>query len=585
LKIRHQLLLTLLLSGLAISAAVGAVSVRLLRGQARAGMVERIRAETGLLAASLRSADRSLDLQAFAVEARRQLGYRVTLIDHEGSVLADSSLPRGDVPSMENHLERPEIRDAESSGMGDSLRTSHTTGVDYFYAARRVNGDGPAWFARLALPASQLDHLPGTGWLVASSVLGAALLLQSILAYGIVHRMSRRVEDLGVAADEVGEEKRQAPLRYEVTDELGDMTAAINRRTRSLKDRIASAEERGRLLSAAVAGIKEGLLVIGPDRRVLLANDAFRTIFRTEVNPAGRLLAEVIRDPTVMNDLDAALREGHEIQEAMFHAADLGRSFELHVTPLGTGTGEPGGAIILFFDITRLETLENVRRDFVANVSHELRTPLTSIKAFVETLVHGGLENREDSLEFLEIVDRHVDRMEALIDDLTDLSLIETASVRLEIDRLDVRAMALEITEHLTRARDETEVTVQVDLPSPFYVRADRRRLEQILVNLVDNGIKFNRPGGTVRISGCTDGARTLLHVEDTGLGIPPDSLERVFNRFYRVDKARSREVGGTGLGLAIVKHLMRLHGGSVRVESEHGRGSRFILEFPGPVD
>ena len=199
----------------------------------------------------------------------------------------------------------------------------------------------------------------------------------------------------------------------------------------------------------------------------------------------------------------------------------------------------------------------------------------------METLLDGGLADRENAARFLEIARRHAARMETLIDDLTDLSLIETGAIELLLEDVEVAEVAGDVADEVSHRHASAGIRVEVDFRSPFVLRADRRRFEQILVNLVDNGIKFNRPGGVVRVTGGLEGGRPTISVEDTGVGIPADSLEKIFNRFYRVDKARSREMGGTGLGLAIVRHLMRLHGGAVRAESELGRGSRFVLEFP----
>jgi len=225
--------------------------------------------------------------------------------------------------------------------------------------------------------------------------------------------------------------------------------------------------------------------------------------------------------------------------------------------------------------------LERVRREFVADVSHELRTPLTSIKAFVENLIEERLVDRDESLKFLEIVRKHADRMGALIDDLTDLSLIETGAVALDLAPLDALEVVRDVFAQFAFRAGAAGVELRLDLPSPFPLIADRRRLEQVLVNLVDNAIKFSKRGGAVRIAGGVAGGRPRITVEDTGAGIPPDALEKVFHRFFRADKARSRELGGTGLGLAIVKHLMRLHEGEVSVVSELGRGATFALEFP----
>jgi two-component system phosphate regulon sensor histidine kinase PhoR len=324
------------------------------------------------------------------------------------------------------------------------------------------------------------------------------------------------------------------------------------------------------------------MVVLGHDRKIRVANEAFRQLFRTPFDPVGRLLAEVVRDPAVFRELEASLPPGGEIRESLLHLPGQGRSFELRVSPLaGNSPDEPSGALILFFDVTRLEALERVRREFVADVSHELRTPLTSIKAFVETMIEERLVDRDESLRFLQIVAKHADRMGALIDDLTDLSLIETGAVALDLTSLDAWEVARDVLAQFAYRAEAVGVATRLDLPSPFPLIADQRRLEQVLVNLVDNAIKFSRRGGTVRIAGDVRDGRPRITVEDTGVGIPPEALEQVFHRFFRADKARSRELGGTGLGLAIVKHLMRLHDGQVSVASELGRGATFTLEFP----
>jgi two-component system phosphate regulon sensor histidine kinase PhoR len=403
-------------------------------------------------------------------------------------------------------------------------------------------------------------------------------LLLAALAYLATRRLASAIERMTAAAERTAAGERRLDLPYASADELSRLAASVNRTKTALLAEIADLDEDRRLLSSVFAGMREGLLVVGPDRRIRLVNEAFRQIFGVPFDPIGRLLAEVIRDPRVVADLDTALEEKREIRESVVRAADSGRSFELHVTPL-----DPG-ALVLFFEVSRLEALERVRREFVANVSHELRTPLTSIKAFVETLLDGGVDDREHAVRFLTIVRRHADRMNALIDDLTDLSLIETGSVSLDLQVLDAGEVARDVVTQLAPGAGQ-EIAVRCEVPSPFPVLADRRRLEQVLVNLVDNAIKFNRLGGTVIVSGLVQEGHPVLAVEDTGVGIPADSLEKVFHRFYRVDKTRSREAGGTGLGLAIVKHLMRLHGGAVRLRSELGHGARFELEFPSVAE
>ncbi len=410
----------------------------------------------------------------------------------------------------------------------------------------------------------------------------AASILPMFAFARIRRRMSRSLGELRDAAGRASDGLLHRDLPLPDDEEVAEMAHSINLMRRALLAKIAEVEEERRLVLSLVSGMREGLVWVGPGRRIRLANDTFRQIFLVSGDPTGRLLAEVVRHPGVMRELDTALTEGSDVREAVFQMPGSGRSFEIHVTPL-TGRDLPG-ALVLFFDVTRLEALERVRRDFVANVSHELRTPLTSIKAFVETLIEEGLEDRVQSLRFLEIVRKHADRMGELIDDLTDLSQIETGAIALDVREIDAHALASDVVSHISPRHAAANVEVINAIPEPFPVRADRRRLEQILVNLVDNAIKFNRPGGSVRIGGSREGDRPVVWIEDTGTGIPADSVDKVFNRFYRVDKARSRDVGGTGLGLAIVKHLMRLHGGQVRLDSEPGKGSKFTLEFPPPA-
>ena len=416
-------------------------------------------------------------------------------------------------------------------------------------------------------------------------VLGAtALVLPSAVGWFAYRALDRQVEALTAEVDAAPTDGTHRTFVVQGRDSAGELASALTRLVSQLADRVEDGRRESRLLESVVGAMKEGMVVLGHDRKIRVANEAFRQLFRTPFDPVGRLLAEVVRDPTVFRELEASLPPGGEIRESSLHLPGPGRSFELRVSPLsGSGSGGPSGALILFFDVTRLEALERVRREFVADVSHELRTPLTSIKAFVESLIEERLVDRDESLRFLGIVGKHADRMGALIDDLTDLSLIETGAVALDLAPLDAWEIAQDVFAQFAFRADAAGVKLQLDLPSPFPLIADQRRLEQVLVNLVDNAIKFSKSGGAVRIAGGVREGRPWITVEDTGVGIPPEALEQVFHRFFRADKARSRELGGTGLGLAIVKHLMRLHDGQVSVVSELGRGATFTLEFPPP--
>ncbi|MGH9388752.1 MAG: ATP-binding protein, partial [Vicinamibacteria bacterium] len=334
--------------------------------------------------------------------------------------------------------------------------------------------------------------------------------------------------------------------------------------TRSLVAQIGALSSEKRLRDAILGGMKEGIIVVDSDRRVLLCNRSLRSILpMTIAEPAGRPLVEVVRDTSVVDAFSTALRTGEEVRTVVQIALAPPRSFELTVAPLTDAEGARVGVLGIFFDITKLTALEGVRREFMADVSHELRTPLTSVKAFVETLLSGGMEDPENRGRFLDIVQKNADRMEAILDDLTDLSRIETGAIRLEPEPIELAPLVNELFESLRHRTAARNLQVTVEVPEGTFLTADRRRLEQILLNLADNAIKFNRAGGAVRLRAsraeASGGSGMLrIEVEDTGNGIPTESIEKVFNRFYRVDRSRSREEGGTGLGLAIVKHLVK---------------------------
>jgi len=586
--VRRRLLLIMSVAGLlgAVVVAVGAVA--LLRTAVRERAVERIQAETSLLAHWVEDFSSTDDPQSFAERVARRLGARVSLIAPDGVVIGDSSRDPAGVSEMENHIDRPEVRDARLRGSGSSFRLSTTTNVQYFYAAHRVSGSGRVGYIRLALPATTVQQVQTRYARLVVGVVLIAIVLLVLLGYLAVRRLSRPMERIALAVERsaTGDFHAPLPIPREGGEEVSRLATSVRRLQLALLEKIDELDDERSLLSSVIGGMREGLLLVDGDRRVRLANEALSGVLDLSFDPRGHLIEEVVRHPSVVNDIDAALREGHEIQGSVIGLPGSDRVFELHVAPLDARRRSGKAEVLaLFVDITRLDRLERVRREFVANVSHELRTPLTSIKAFVENLIDGGLDDSENALRFLQIISRHADHMGELIDDLTDLSSIETGAIALELRRVDACEVAREVAEQLRPLAEKRDVDVHIALPSPFRVTSDRRRLEQILTNLVSNAIKFNREGGRVVVDGHGSPDRTAIKVEDTGIGIPAASHAKVFERFYQVSRDRSRAVGGTGLGLSIVKHLMRLHGGRVELVSELGHGSTFTLEFPTTDD
>lgn len=338
----------------------------------------------------------------------------------------------------------------------------------------------------------------------------------------------------------------------------------------------------GSLLEATMAGMREGLLVVNKDMQVVASNAAAHKLFNPSVATLkSQRLTELTRNPAIysafLDGLKGIERSGVKVET---HGPER-QIFDLRVVPIGNTNGHGAeGALGVFFDITRTERLEIVRQEFLSNVSHELRTPLTAIIAFVETLETGAMEDPESCNRFLSIIRKNASRMHGLIDDILELTAIEGGNVQLKAAPVALHALVQDVCASLAAKASAQNVTLRNDVSPGVMVHADVRRLEQMLTNLIDNGIKFSRENGTVTITH-EAGARDKILVQDNGDGIPAQHLERLFERFYRVDRARSRDIGGTGLGLAIVKHLALLHGGEVTVTSELGKGSTFIIHLP----
>jgi two-component system phosphate regulon sensor histidine kinase PhoR len=352
-----------------------------------------------------------------------------------------------------------------------------------------------------------------------------------------------------------------------------------------LRAAIERAERSGNLLGSILDSVAEGLVITDRDSEVLLINDSARTLLGLGSREASRL-TDLSRDPQLNRTFAAVLASGQRREARIDIRLDEGEAEEhhllsLHVAPLRLGMDQVDGVVGAFIDITQIERLERVRQEFLVNVSHELRTPLASITAYVETLLDGALDDPENSLRFLHTIQRNALRMRDLVNDVAELSAIESGAVKLNREQIGLRRVVAEVFNGLAHRGARHGIDLRNRVDESFVVIADPIRLEQILTNLIDNAIKFNLPGGEVSVSATTEGKHDVICVRDTGPGISAEHLPRIFERFYRIDKARSRDAGGTGLGLAIVKHLARAHGGEASVKSEAGVGSEFTIRLP----
>ncbi len=524
-------------------------------------------------------------VRAFAVRASEPSGSRITLIALDGRVLGDSDVLTAALPQVENHAGRPEVRAALAGHVGRHLRRSVTIDQPLLYVALPVrDGDQITAVLRLALPLSAVT----ASYRAIHRVMLIGGLVALLVALGIGMFVAGRVTDPVVQMQTIAREMSEgnfaarAPVRS--PDEIGVLARAINTLAQRLRDRLADLQHERAKIGAILDGMVEGVLAVDGRGHVVLMNERARTMFGLQTaRPEGTPLLEVVRH-VGLHELVGRCRlsgEGTVVRRELRVAGPFERTVQANAVPLRLAADDPGVVMVLH-DVTELRRLEQVRTEFVANVSHELRTPLTAIHGYLETLLSGALEDRDHARRFLEIVFRHTERLGRLLNDLTDLSNIELGRVILKIEPTRVDEVIESVLAIIKPRADSGGVTLTADLPGPLPVQADRDRLAQILINLVDNAVKYTPRGGRVTVRARpVAAARVAIAIEDTGVGIPAEDLPRITERFYRVDKARSRELGGTGLGLAIVKHLVAAHGGQLEIESEVERGTIVRVTLP----
>jgi two-component system phosphate regulon sensor histidine kinase PhoR len=515
------------------------------------------------------------ELAVWARQAQEESHSRVTIIDRAGVVLADSQhAPE----TMENHGQRPEVRRALAGQRGTAVRHSATLDVDFSYLAlpAQCQGGGCA-VLRLAVPLEQVRvSIAG----VHSRILRASLLaalLALLVAYFFSRAFTRRIRKIQEFAEGLVNARFAETLAPEPDDELGSLARSLRGMAKQLRGMLDRLSQESRRREAILASMVEGVLAVDREMRVTFCNDSFARAVGARTPVGERLpLLHLVRDPSLLDLLKRVLATGQPTRKRVALAAADQRVFEVQAAPLDQG------AIAILHDISELERLERVRKDFVANISHELRTPLATIRGYAETLLDGALDDQENNRKFLEIIRARSILLTNIASDLLVLAEQESGTAEPPTERISVReaietAIGTVASEALVR-----DVRVAAREVEEVYIMGHRFGLEQALLNLLHNAIKFNRPGGEVLVqAGNAQGGGVRIAVSDTGIGIPSQDLPRIFERFYRVDKAHSRDVGGTGLGLSIVKHVVERMNGTIRVESRLGKGSTFTLLFP----
>ncbi|HEY3121822.1 MAG TPA: ATP-binding protein [Vicinamibacteria bacterium] len=521
------------------------------------------------------------ELDPLVDSAARDVRSRVTIVAPDGRVLADTALSGPALLAVENHASRPEVREAMVEGVGTSVRRSATVKENLIYAAVAVRRDGRLLgVSRVAFDLRGVDEQVADLRRSVALALALAFAVTALLTVALSAPLAGPLKEIMDSARRLAGGDLSARTQVRRSDELGELATILNRSADQLQGRLTEIARDSARLEAILAAMDDGLLAVDHRGHVILSNETLRRSLRLQ-DPLGRHYLEVVRHPQVERVLEEVLRTGERrVAEVGLH--HLRRLYSVTGVPFPGLEGTPHGAVLSFQDVTERRRVDEIRRDFAANASHELRTPLTSIRGFVEALEDGAVADPPTSRRFLEKIRVHADRMAALITDLLELSRLESGERPPRWGEVAPGEVLQETASSLSpqAAAKGIEVEVACDGLPPMVT--DPARLRSILENLVENAVKYTPQGGRVDLTARPGpDATVLFEVADNGPGIAPEHLPRIFERFYRVDKARSRELGGTGLGLAIVKHLAETMGAAVTVTSHVGEGTRFTVRVP----
>lgn len=506
------------------------------------------------------------DYVQIAREAEASSGARATIIDTSGKVLADSE---ANPEEMENHAARPEFANALHGKVGENSRKSHTVGIDFLYVAAPI----PNGAVRLAYPLSAINEVNAS---VRRSLLRSSLLatfVALLLAVLAARSISKRLRAIMTFSERIAAGDLSARIDAgNASDEIATVAVALDRTARRLESSFREVETSRKELETVLNSMEEGVIATSGDGRVMWANRRMQQLLPNGVR-IGCPLVETLRDPDLLRAVENAAHGGSAQTERVSWAS-AGRSFSVTAAPM------PGGGVVaVLYDLSEIERLERTRRDFIANVSHELRTPLTSIQGYTETLLD-GMADPAMTQEFLEIIRKNAARMSRLTEDLLTLARVESGAQTFRFEVVSAASLLSEAEDSLREFVRGRGAELRVVESTDEMVQADRDTIHQVFANLIDNAVKY-APGTEVQLGARIVDGTVEFFVRDAGPGIPSEHLPRLFERFYRVDKARSRESGGTGLGLAIVKHIVRKHGGTVSATSEVNKGSEFRFGLP----
>jgi two-component system phosphate regulon sensor histidine kinase PhoR len=505
---------------------------------------------------------------------------RITFIDYSGFVLGESET---DFHSMDNHLNRKEVQEAIKGNIGKDTRFSTNLKVDFLYLA--VPLDSEKIIVRVSVPLFQLNKIDRI--IIVYTVLGILLgiLFTIILALRFSSTITRPIKELISVSKEIaaGNFSKRASTRS--NDEIGQLAKVFNETASKLENTLADMTDKNLKVNSIINSMIDGIVAIDSSFRVLLINNTACEMFGIKNGPGvfGINIIELIRNNEINTVLTETVQKNISQVSEVIIGAPVDKIYRVYTTPIISNNKESvnSGGIATIHDITNLKRLEQIRTEFVSNVTHELKTPLTSIRGFIETLKNGAIDNRDVSLKFLDIIDIESERLYTLINDILQLSEIETKQMDSDIKTHHLKTTMEEVFSILNCVAEKKGVTLTFEVDDNLMITANRDRIKQMLINLIDNGIKYNVEKGYVHVKAFREEGKVVFIIKDSGIGIAEEHIQRIFERFYRVDKGRSRNMGGTGLGLSIVKHIVNLYNGNIKVNSQVGEGSEFIIQLP----
>lgn len=509
---------------------------------------------------------------------------RFTVILINGEVVGDT---QENPENMDNHRNRPEVQQAIKEGAGSSFRYSSTLHQKMMYVVIPLKKENEIIaFIRASISISSIDE---TLYHIYSSIVWGGLfiaLFAAVLSYLASRYVSRPIEEIRRGAKRFTEGDLKYRLPSIETEELASLSASLNHMAGQLEEKITNSNRQQNQLQAVLTSMVEGVVAVDKEERIISVNQAAAKIFDSSTEELqGRLIHEVIRNRDLQGFVEKALLNEASVEQDIFFYKNGERIINAYCNPLQDTDGKQIGTLVVLYDVTHIKRLENIRKDFVANVSHEIKTPLTAINGFVETLQQGAIDNPEESRRFLQIISKHVKRLNSIVEDLLSLSRLEQKDKQqqFKLETINIQRILNSAILLCQSKADGKHIFIDLVCEEDLTAKLDPNLFEEVFVNLIDNAIKYSPEGKNINITTESNDSNILIHFKDQGVGIEKQHLDRLFERFYRVDTARSRNLGGTGLGLAIVKHIVQLHGGHITVESTPGAGSTFSIFLPKP--